>query len=275
MPELPEVETLVKSLSPRLKGLEVSGFKIFRRGVLRNKNLSLLHKLAGKKIVGVFRRGKMILIDCEGNLSLIIHLKMTGQLIFYTKDEPLDKHTHFVLFFKGQSEELRFRDVRKFGFICCRQTLDPDSIDELRQLGPEPLEIDFTRFCRLFQGRTARLKSLLLNQNFLAGIGNIYSDEILFKAKKHPLLSASCLEESDLRLLWKAMRSVLKKAIRYKGSTIRDFTDAEGQKGNFQYRHQVYGRESLPCFICGAPIVRLRLGRRSSFFCPECQKVRC
>jgi formamidopyrimidine-DNA glycosylase len=274
MPELPEVETLIRSLSPRLKGLEVRGFKIFRRGVLRNENLSLLHKLKGKKIVDIRRRGKMILIDCEGNLSLIIHLKMTGQLIFYSKDEPLDKHTHFVLFFKGRSEELRFRDVRKFGFISCRRTSDLDSSGELRQLGPEPLEMDFPCFCRLFQGRTARLKSLLLNQNFLAGIGNIYSDEILFEAKVHPLTPASCLREKELKLLWRAMRSVLERAIRYKGSTIRDFTDAEGRKGGFQNRHQVYGRESLPCFICGASVARFRLGGRSSFFCPECQKVR-
>jgi formamidopyrimidine-DNA glycosylase len=274
MPELPEVETLIRSLSPRLKGFEVRGFKIFRRGVLRNEDLSLLHKLKGQKIVYIRRRGKMILIDCEGNLSLIIHLKMTGQLIFYSKDEPLDKHTHFVLFFKGQSQELRFRDVRKFGFISCRRTSDLDSAAELRQLGPEPLEVDFPSFCRLFQGRTARLKSLLLNQSFLAGIGNIYSDEILFEAKVHPLAPASCLGEKELKLLWRAIRSVLERAIRYRGSTIRDFTDAEGHKGGFQNRHQVYGRESLPCFVCQASIMRFRLGGRSSFFCPECQKIR-
>jgi len=275
MPELPEVETLIRSLSPKLKGLEISGFKILYRRIIRNKTLSLLHRLTGKKIVSLHRRGKMVLIDCEGGLSLVFHLKMTGQLIFYSKGQPLDKHVHFVLFFKGQSKELCFRDVRKFGFIFCGRTSDIDSSDELKELGPEPLEVDFPAFRKLFQGRTARLKSLLLNQSFLAGIGNIYSDEILFKAKVHPLTSAACLGDSDLKLLWKAMRSVLKRAIRYRGSSIRDFMDAEGQKGNYQNRHQVYGRESCSCFLCGTSIERLRLGGRSSFFCPRCQRIRC
>lgn len=275
MPELPEVETLIRSLWPKVKGLEISGIKVLYRPILRNENFSFLKKLIGRRIVGLRRRGKMILIDSEGGVSLIVHLKMTGQLIFYSSSEPLDRHTHLILFFKGQSQELRYRDVRKFGFISWARTSDIDSADELRRLGPEPLEIGFPGFRRLFQGRTARLKSLLLNQNFLAGIGNIYSDEILFKAKLHPLTPASSLKENELRLLWKAMRDVLKKAIRYKGSSIRDFTDAEGEKGDFQNRHRVYGRESLPCFICSAPIGRLRLGGRSSFFCPRCQKIRC
>lgn len=274
MPELPEVETLITSLWPKVKGLEISRIRVLCRRILKNENFSFLKKLIGKKIVGLRRRGKMILIDSEGGVSLIVHLKMTGQLIFHSSAEPLDKHTHLIIFFKGQSQELRYRDVRKFGFISWARTSDVDSAHELSSLGPEPLEIDFPGFRRLFQGRTARLKSLLLNQNFLAGIGNIYSDEILFKAKLHPLTPASCLEKNELRLLWKAMRDVLKTAIRYKGSSIRDFTDAEGEKGNFQNRHRVYGRESLPCIICGAAVERLRLGGRSSFFCPSCQKIR-
>jgi len=274
MPELPEVETLIRSLWPRVKGLEISRIRVLCRRILKNENFSFLKKLIGKKIVGLRRCGKMILIDSEEGVSLIIHLKMTGQLMLYSSAEPLDKHTHLILFFKDKNQELRYRDVRKFGFISWARTSDVDSANELIRLGPEPLEIGFPAFGRLFQGRGARLKSLLLNQNFLAGIGNIYSDEILFKAKLHPLTPASCLEKNELRLLWKAMRDVLKTAIRYKGSSIRDFTDAEGEKGSFQNRHRVYGRESLPCIICGAAVERLRLGGRSSFFCPSCQKIR-
>jgi len=273
MPELPEVETVVRSLSQKLRSLEISGVKLFYRPILRNKNLSFIPELKGRKISGVRRRGKMILIDLDRNISLIFHLKMTGQFLFYSRRMSRDKHTHFILSFKGQKKELRFRDVRKFGFISCVQTSEAFSSKELRELGPEPLEVGFPAFQDLFQGRKARLKSLLLNQNFIAGIGNIYSDEILFRAKLYPLISASRLSQQELRRLWKSMREVLRNAIGHRGSSIRDFIDAEGRKGSFQNRHQVYGRESLPCFICGESIERLRLGGRSSFFCPGCQKI--
>ena len=272
MPELPEVETIVQSLSSKLKGLEISSVRIIYPPVIRNEELSLVHDLKGRKIVGVRRRGKMLLIDFERNLSLLIHLKMTGQLLFYPKEEPLDKHTHFILSFKDENNELRFRDVRKFGFISCLRTFDASCTDELKNLGPEPLEIDFPLFKKLFQGRKARLKSLLLNQNFIAGIGNIYADEILFQAKLNPLTPASHLGDDDLKRLLKAMREVLRKAISHKGSSIRTFTNAEGERGKFQNYHQVYGRESLSCFICGERIKRLRLGGRSSFLCPRCQR---
>ncbi len=272
MPELPEVETIVRNLSSKLKGLEISSVKIIYPPVLRNKKPSLINDLKGRKVVGVRRRGKMLLINFERNLSLLIHLKMTGQLLFYPGGKPWDKHTHFILSFKDEKNELRFRDVRKFGFISCIRNLDISYADELKNLGPEPLEIDFSLFKKLFQGRKARLKSLLLNQNFIAGIGNIYADEILFQAKLHPLTPASHLGDDDLRRLLKAMRGVLRKAIIHKGSSIRSFTNAEGKRGKFQNYHQVYGRESQSCFICGEQIKRIRLGGRSSFFCPRCQK---
>jgi formamidopyrimidine-DNA glycosylase len=272
MPELPEVETIVQSLYSKLKGLEISSIRIIYPPVLRNEELSLINDLKGRKVVGVRRRGKMLLIDFEKNLSLLIHLKMTGQLLFYPREEPLDKHTHFIFSFKDENNELRFRDVRKFGFISCLRTFDASCADELKNLGPEPLEIKFPHFKKLFQGRKARLKSLLLNQNLIAGIGNIYADEILFQAKLHPLFPASHLGDEDLKRLLKAMRDVLRKAISHKGSSIRTFTNAEGKRGEFQDYHQVYGRESLSCFICGEKIKRLRLGGRSSFFCPRCQK---
>jgi formamidopyrimidine-DNA glycosylase len=272
MPELPEVETIVQNLSSKLKGLEISSVRIIHPPVLRNKKPSLINDLKGRKVVGVRRRGKMLLINLERNLSLLIHLKMTGQLLFYPGGKPRDKHTHFILSFRGAKNELRFRDVRKFGFISCIRNLDISCADELKNLGPEPLEIHFPLFKKLFQGRKARLKSLLLNQNFIAGIGNIYADEILFQAKLHPLTPASHLGDGDLRRLLKAMRDVLRKAIFHKGSSIRSFTNAEGKRGEFQNYHQVYGRKSHSCFICGEKIMRLRLGGRSSFFCPRCQK---
>jgi formamidopyrimidine-DNA glycosylase len=272
MPELPEVETIVQSLSLKLKGLEISSIRIIYPPVLRNEDLSIINDLKGRKVVGVRRRGKMLLIDLEKELSFLIHLKMTGQLLFYPREEPLDKHTHFVLSFKDENNELRFRDVRKFGFISCLRTFNASCADELENLGPEPLEIKFPVFKKLFQSRKARLKSLLLNQNFIAGIGNIYADEILFKAKLHPLTPASHLGDDDLKRLLMATGDVLRKAIIHRGSSIRSFTNDEGKRGEFQDYHQVYGRESLSCFICGEKIERLQLGGRSSFFCPRCQK---
>jgi len=272
MPELPEVETIVRSLRPRIFGLEISSFKLLFPPILRNKNRTVLQKLRGRKIRNLARRGKMILIHCEKNLTLIFHLKMTGQLLFYPKREPVDKHTHFILAFKGQDRELRLRDVRKFGFVSCVQSPEVLGCPELKSLGPEPLELSFQNFLKLFQNREARLKSLLLNQNFIAGIGNIYADEILFEARLHPLSSASTLSPKEIRKLWQATRHVLRKAIIARGTSIRDYRDGEGQKGSFQNFLKVYGRGSFPCRRCGRNIKRLRLGGRSTFFCPHCQR---
>lgn len=269
MPELPEVETIIRSLSSKLIGLEVSSFNFFFPGVLRNSDQSILEKLEGKKVIRLRRRGKWILIDFESDLSLVCHLKMTGQFLFFPSKRPLDKHTHFILSFKDSRNELRFRDVRKFGSISFHPT--PEVLKFLN-LGPEPLRVSFSRFRKLFLRRRGRLKNLLLNQSFVAGIGNIYADEILFEAKLHPRVPAFLLEEEDLLRLWKAMRSILRKAIESRGTSIRNFRDAEGQEGGFKNRLRVYGKESEPCSRCGKEIERLRLGGRSSFFCPQCQE---
>lgn len=274
MPELPEVETIVRSLVPKLIGLKIRSFKIFYAPLLREKSPVLITKLRGKKICSVRRRGKMIIIDGEGDMSLLVHLKMTGMFLFSSAEEPLDKHTHFIISFEDQERELRFRDVRKFGFISCFRTSEAAFTDELKSLGPEPLEIGLASFQKLFQRRKARLKSLLMNQKFLAGIGNIYADEILFQARLHPLTPSSRLRQDELKRLHAAMREVLGRAIACQGSTIRDYRNAVGQEGSFQNFHRVYGREGLACVICGRVIRRLRLSGRSTFFCPGCQIIR-
>ncbi len=272
MPELPEIETVARHISPKLRGLEVRKAQLLYPRVLRDKGPNSLAKLKGKRVIGVRRRGKMLLIDFEGEMSLLFHFKMTGQFLFSPWSEPVDKHTHFILRFKEEARELRFRDVRKFGFISILRSSDVFSLKELKNLGPEPLEISFSRFIDLFRGRKAGLKSLLLKQSFIAGIGNIYSDEILFESKLHPLIRASSLDEDDLKRMFKAMKKILRKAIRSRGSSVRDFVDCEGEEGGYQNFLRVYGRESLPCVVCGEKIVRIRLSGRSSFFCPGCQK---
>lgn len=271
MPELPEVETIVRTLSALLIGQEVQAYKLFPPSVLkRNKEYSL-GWLKGKKIKSICRRGKFILFLFQGERILLFHLKMTGKLLLIPSSTPVDKHTRFILSFIKNEKELRFHDVRKFGYLEVLKTYKIEQ--ELKNLGPDPLQIDVQSFSQLLSERKAGIKSLLLNQSLLAGIGNIYADEILFEAKIHPLSKASSLSLSDQKRLWKAIHKVLREAIHKKGSSIRNYTDAQGAPGTFQNYHRVYKRESLPCFRCGTFIQRIRAGGRSSYFCPRCQKL--
>ena len=228
--------------------------------------------LIGRRVGGLRRRGKMILLDFSGGWTLIIHLKMTGQLIFADGDDPPDKHTHFILRFRKSFRDLRFRDVRKFGFIRAIPTVEAATARELRLLGPEPLELGRDAFLERMRCRRGRLKSLLLNQRVLAGIGNIYADEILFESGLHPEADVSRLSRRRLERLWAAILKVLDNAITFKGTTVRDFRDGLGDRGLFQNRLQVYGREGARCPRCGRRLRRTRLSGRSTHFCPRCQR---
>jgi len=266
MPELPEVETIVRGLAPRLTGLNISEIKLQLASLLKGTRRSELKKLSGKRIIGLWRRGKIIIIECEGGMSLVFHLKMTGNLLFSNRKSKLDKHTHLIITFKNQPKKLCFRDVRKFGCFYLLPTSKVFRSSPLSNLGPEALEIDLNDFLALFKNRQARIKNLLLDQGFIAGIGNIYANEILFQAKIHPLRLASQLGTQELKRL-----NVLLKAIESKGSSIRNYIDVDGRQGSFQDYHQVYGRESFSCPHCGQKIKRIHQGGRSSFFCPRCQ----
>ena len=274
MPELPEVETIVRGLSKSLNGLEIASAQLLCPEIYTEAEPSTLKRIKGRTILNIRRRGKMICFDCERDLTLLIHLGMTGQLFCAYPNQPIDKHTHFLLGFESFQQELRFRDVRKFGFLSCFFSDEAMGQKKLDRLGPEPLEIGYSDFVSLFKGHKARLKSLLLDQSFIAGIGNIYADEILFQAQLHPLLPAHSLQRVELRRLWRAVRKVLHQAIEHKGSSIRDYMDSKSQKGRFQDYHQVYGKESSPCSVCGQTIIRIRVNGRSSFYCPECQPFR-
>ncbi len=261
-------------LRPKLSGQVIQDVQVFRPSLIRSDKRFRLPKVRGKRIRTVRRRGKMILIECQSHLHLIFHLKMTGRLLWTSPKIPPDKHTHLVFSFRDRAHELRFRDVRKFGFLRCLEAVDPQECEELRKLGPEPLDLELESFVRLFRGRKGRLKSLLLDQTFLAGIGNIYADEVLFEARLHPLTPAGSLTGEQKERLWTAMGKVLRRAIAAGGSSIRDFKDAEGALGLFQQEHRVYGRASGPCPRCGARIKRLKVGGRTSSFCPRCQRKR-
>jgi formamidopyrimidine-DNA glycosylase len=274
MPELPEVETIVRSLGPGIRGRVIERAELLFKPLLRRPPRGGLAVLAGKRVLSVRRRGKMAIIECEGGLSLVFHLKMTGQLLLAASGAARDKHTRLVVKFSDGGPELRFRDIRKFGFLLCVKGAPECACAELSCLGPEPLDITLEDFGRALRGRNARIKGLLLNQTVIAGIGNIYADEILFDSGIHPVTRAAALSKKDVGRLWESMRNILALAIEAKGSTLRDYVDAEGRAGGFQFFHKVYDREGEPCVKCGAPLKRIRVAGRSSYFCARCQPKR-
>lgn len=273
MPELPEVETIVQELSRDLIGQKIISEKVLCSQICKYNNPVDLKTIKGRRIKDVRRRGKMILIELDSNQTVLFHLGMTGQLFFSFPHQLADRHTHFILTFAENPHELRFRDVRKFGCLAIILTDETFSAKMLRNLGPEPLEIEFPVFATLLKRRRSRMKSLFLDQSFIAGIGNIYADEILFRARLHPMLPASLLNRTDLKRLWRAMREILQEAIKHKGSSIRNYVNTEARQGEFQSFHQVYGKESHPCLVCRAKIERIKVNGRSSYFCPKCQPL--
>jgi formamidopyrimidine-DNA glycosylase len=276
MPELPEVETIARSLEPRVKGRAVAGIELLFRPLLRTGDRRQLDGLVGRRILGVRRRGKMLLVAIEGGRTLVFHLKMTGQFLFAPPAEPRDKHTRLVIRFEDGRDELRFRDVRKFGFLLCLEGEPECACGELAGLGPEPLEIGLAGFEAILKARRGRIKSLLLDQRRLAGIGNIYADEMIFDARIHPETPAERISRPAVARLHEAMRRILASAVEAGGSTLADagYHDADGNAGDFQFEHKVYGRTGEPCLVCGTPIRMTRVGGRSSHFCPRCQRKR-
>jgi formamidopyrimidine-DNA glycosylase len=270
MPELPEVETLVLQLRQNLTGCIFSSVQIFRDEVLKSDRRHLEKGLPGKTVQTVVRRGKFIGIDCA-EAMLWIHLGMTGQL-FWQAAAAKDPHLHLALGFKNKTDRLFFRDVRRFGKVLWTSK-DPAAFPAgVRNLGPEPLEIESQQFAGLYKARKGRIKNLLLNQHVVAGIGNIYADESLFRAQIHPKKRPYRLSLEVLGRLHGALCQTLQEAIAEGGSSINDYYHINGNSGRFQNSHRVYGREGEPCSGCGESIRRISLAGRSSYFCPHCQK---
>ncbi len=274
MPELPEVETVARSLRQPLEGRTIVGVLVnwprtlaLPRG--QDAGDEFRRRLVGRRIAAIGRRGKYVVIALDEG-HLLIHLKMSGRLQVVSRQQPADKHVQAV-FDLDDGQQLRFRDVRKFGRIYLVDR--PDSVTAV--LGPEPLDagLELADFRRLLARRSGRLKSLLLNQTFLAGLGNIYADESLFRARLHPLRRADSLTGEEQERLYDAVRAVLEEAIADQGTTLSDggYVDAEGQSGRHQERLAVYRRGGETCLQCGTPIERIIVGGRSSHFCPTCQ----
>lgn len=278
MPELPEVETIRRDLEKsilnrRIKSVEVLGKRSVRRHKSPGEFASLVE---GRKVISIRRSGKYLIVGLEGDVLLVVHLGMSGQLLWVKNPkDPLADHTHVVMSFT-QGGQVRFVDPRTFGEMFATPAAEVgERFPELARLGFDPLEdvMSWNRFGAMLQSRSASLKSLLMDQAFVAGIGNIYSDEILFAAGLRHDRPSSSLAAEEVRRLYRAMVETLSEAIKHRGSTLADeqYRDIFGETGDYQGQHQVYGREGEPCRRCHAPIVREKVGGRSTFFCLRCQ----
>jgi len=278
MPELPEVEVIRRDLErevvgKRVKSVEADGMRSIRRHHSRKQ---FAGHLEGKKMTGVERRGKYILVKLEGGEVLVIHLGMSGQLIRAkgTRDQ-MAKHTHVVITFT-QGGQLRFIDPRTFGemFVTDMDVVEKE-VSELAHLGMDPLDapMSWDQFGRLVASKHQKLKPLLMDQKFLAGIGNIYSDEILWGAGLRWDRQSDSLSPEEIRRLYRAMMEILQEAVKYRGSSLADeqYVDLYGKPGEFQQHHKVYAREGEACRRCRRPLVRQRVGGRSTYFCEACQ----
>ena len=266
MPELPEVQTIVQSLARVLIRRRIDAVYINRQDVIRPAQFDLASHLAGRSLTHIGRRGKKIILQLDDGNRLYIHLGMSGRLSLEPSQAPARPHTHVILQF--QSDQLRFVDPRRFGGIFW---LGTDGSAE-QGLGPEPLLMRPRQLALGLRGTRRSIKTALLDQSMIAGLGNIYADEALFAAGIDPRVPANKLTPKQIVRLNRAIKQVLRRALRHRGSTLRDYRDANGQAGRFQKLHRVYGRGAKPCTHCRTAIKRIVLGGRSTHFCPNCQK---
>ncbi|MFZ9385411.1 MAG: bifunctional DNA-formamidopyrimidine glycosylase/DNA-(apurinic or apyrimidinic site) lyase [Candidatus Limnocylindrus sp.] len=283
MPELPEVETVARDLARLVGGSMIRGGRIIRAANLSTPDPETFARaIADRRIEGVRRRAKWVLIDLEGGLILMVHLRMTGQLIVLPESSAPDAYVRAELLLSDR-RVIRFRDVRAFGRLALvarrgdgspSRSLDPLDEPALSGHGPEPLEATFTvsKFASDLQRRRGRLKSLLLDQRFIAGLGNIYADEALWRARLHPLATAATLRVAEVERLHSAIVALLSEAVAARGSSIDDYTGPDGD-GAMQERLAVYQRGGEPCLRCGSTIRRVMLGGRGTHFCPRCQPM--
>jgi formamidopyrimidine-DNA glycosylase len=281
VPELPEVETVRRGLAERVVGRRVESVEVGReRTVRRTSRQEVIDGLTGATLLAANRRGKYLLCPLDTGDTMMVHLRMTGQLLLATAGAPRPPHTHVVLGLSGEpAEQLMFVDPRTFGEVV---VFDPDHVDvevpELANLGLDPLTdgVDPVVLRAVLAGRRTRLKPLLLDQHVLAGIGNIYADEILHAARLHPARQAGSLRPAEVRRLHDAMHAVLAAAVGAGGSTLPDarYVDLMGTQGAYQDDHRVYGRAGERCTTCGRGIIRRTVSAgRSTHHCPRCQRA--
>jgi formamidopyrimidine-DNA glycosylase len=274
MPELPEVETVLRGLKVRALGRRVTSVEVRHAGAIAGSPEHFAVSLEGRRITAMERKGKALGVELRGDDArppsyLLIRLGMTGQFTVNACDAPLEPHTHARLALDHGKEEIRFCDPRRFGRLrsCTREELDAI----FRRLGPDAQRITKGEFFAALRGRKGAIKSWLMNQQVLAGLGNIYADEALFMARIHPMAQPGRISAERARRLHRAIQRVLDHAVSLQGTTFRDYVDIEGRPGNYTPRLRVYQRTGEPCRRCKTKIRRLVLAGRSSHFCPRCQ----
>lgn len=287
VPELPEVETIARGLAARVKGDVIASVWLGSKPEpLKSSASQIAVTLESSRIADVRRVGKHIVFDLdrvartlspakgsrnpkrrrdreEHNSQWIVHLGMSGRLLLCDPGTEIAKHTHAILTLKS-GRELRFVDPRRFGRLSVTHSFEAS--------GAEPLNVELEKFIAVFRGRKTPIKSALLNQALLSGVGNIYADESLFRGGVRPRRRASSLTKAELRRLFLALKEVLNEAIKAGGSSISNYVDASGEAGFFQLQHRVYGREGEPCLVCKTPVKRIVIAGRSSHYCPSCQR---
>lgn len=271
MPELPEVETVCRGLRPLVQNRTIKEVIITRPSIIEGKEEDFRQLMMGKMIKGITRHGKYIIfILNEG--YLLSHLRMEGKYRVTKKDEPLEKHTH-VRFLLDNGEELRYQDVRAFGKMCYLPNKEA-LIAALSHVGKEPWDKNEEEFYQELKKYRSAIKSVLLNQKVISGLGNIYVDEVLFKAQVHPETKANEITKEESANILKASQEILQTAIEAGGSTIHTYKNAEGKSGAYQEQLQVYGKKGEPCPRCQTPIEKIKVGGRGTHFCPNCQPIK-
>lgn len=270
MPELPEVENLAQGLAAQVLGLTIEDVRCHFPAVVVPDPDCFAEAVRGRRFENLRRHGKYLFFLLSGDVALALHLRMTGQLLLVPRVQRVDKHTHLELFLANREMKIVFRDVRKFGRLKLLEGRVEEFIKE-KKLGPDALGISVLQLHRALRKTGRCIKAALLDQTVVAGLGNIYTDEILFREQISPLKQACSLDSERTASLLRTVQKVLRSAIRRKGTTISDYVDSRGEKGSFQNELMVYGRKGQPCSRCGTPIVKTRVAGRGTYFCPSCQ----
>ena len=275
MPELPEVETIVRQLNRKIKGKIITGFFCNAPKILAtHKPADLQKQIKGRKILDVKRRGKIILLELSDKLVLAIHLRLTGQLFVRKASDPPDRFNH-AIFYLDKNLELRFNDLRLFGQIWLYPKAQIEkNFDKIQKLGLEPFDPNFTleNFKKIIQNKKTKVKAFLLDQSKISGLGNIYSDEVLFYAGIHPNTPVGKIPENKLKRLYTGIKKVLRDAIEAQGTSVDTYRNIYGKKGQYALRLKVYQHTGKPCTKCGTKVTRIKIGGRSAHFCPRCQR---
>jgi formamidopyrimidine-DNA glycosylase len=266
MPELPEVETIKRDLEKIIVGKKIVEVCVRHPAVIREPSVEKFKKgLEGSTVKNVLRKAKVLILELSNGKSLVIHLKMTGQLVY-----PGTGKNPRVIFHLSNGKSLDFNDQRLFAELRLRD--DWRTLKFIQGLGPEPFDVTSDKFKKMLEDKRTKIKPLLMDQSFISGIGNLYASEILFRSRINPERPAKSLTDKEKETLFVRIKEVLHEAIRYGGSSIDDYVRVSGEKGNYVSQHQVYGRQGKPCLVCKTLIEKNSLGGRGTYFCPKCQR---